>query len=194
MITVNLCTSGRRSGPRLSGIPWTPQSLALSGILLALSGAGVVWRGTSIGREAARMERSVTMAQEELEHSGTTRDGVEHLRTKRDRLRAELATVEAVADRQALLAGELGRLAESTPDGVWLLVVRRRAEGLVVEGEAISFRALAVFLRRLEHTEQITSPVTLVSTRSEPTASGDVVRFELRSGERPAGTLHGTGE
>ena len=95
---------------------------------------------------------------------------------------ARVELIERLRQDQSGPVRMLDQISRSLPDGLWLSALRETGEGVVVEGQARTLRALSDFVANLEGSGQVDPPVEIVNSHTQETAQGDIVTFQLRAG------------
>ena len=181
MIRVNLLAGDRV--PRQQSLPAGARwPLALGcGTLLAAAAAGSGWPAWSLHERSSRLDGELAAARRTLQRLAPIADDLAALEARRASLDRRAALVEELRRARAAPVRMLDAIARSVPGGLWLSTLSQSAEGVVVEGYAVSLHALSDFVANLEQSSQVASGVEIIASEAGDAPAGETVRFALRA-------------
>ena len=182
MIRINLLAADRAKPARFGSADLGQRVTLACGAILLLTAVIVGWRFWSLHASAAEVAQELGTANQELQRLQPVLESLAALERVQTELTARVELIERLRQDQSGPVRMLDQISRSLPDGLWLSALRETGEGVVVEGQARTLRALSDFVANLEGSGQVDPPVEIVNSHTQETAQGDIVTFQLRAG------------
>jgi Tfp pilus assembly protein PilN len=179
VIRINLLTVSPGGGTVGTTRELVGRAVAVTGVLMVAAVLAALWlqlrgEGTNLGTRlhvlesnAALLRADATLAETlAVQRKQLTSD----VQASSSRERAAVATVEL-----------LSAVSRSLPDGVWLLDLQQRTDGIQIEGRAKTMAAVSQFAENLGASGVFAAEAEIQSTTAELVERAPVFRFRMRT-------------
>jgi len=158
MIKINLLTekmSPSRVSARLPGASSRNLIFAIIGIL-TVAYIGFQWY--SYNSTLSRLDADIVEAREEREKLQKIIRQVEEFDAKKQELSQKIDIISNLKKKQAGPVHLLDEISKALPNLVWLTAITQRGDRIQLDGESITYNAVADFIENLRRSHYIGSP------------------------------------
>jgi type IV pilus assembly protein PilN len=105
---------------------------------------------------------------------------IKDLKEQKAKVLRRIRTVQHLQDNRARTVRLLESIAEAVPEGLFLQELTRHDDKIILEGNASSNSQVAQFMRNIEATEELESPILSVIQADEDNL-GNMIEFNLQA-------------
>lgn len=146
------------------------------GIVLCALG---LWNMTIQSKIDTRLAQNILLKNEISMLDGKLAS-IKNLKEEKAQLLARIRTVQHLQDTRVKTVKLLEGITKAVPEGLFLTELSRKEDRVVIEGNATSNSQVAQFMRNIENTEELESPVLSVIQANEED-DGGLIEFNLQA-------------
>ncbi len=158
MIKINLLTekiTPARVSTRLPGAASRNLVFAVIGVL-TVAYIGFQWY--SYNTKLSRLDQDIATAREEREKLQKIIRQVEEFDAKKQELSQKIDIISDLKKKQAGPVHLLDEVSKALPNLIWITTIQQRGDRIHVDGESITYNAVADFIENLRRSQYVESP------------------------------------
>lgn len=182
MIRVNLV--GERKSAKKKVAFATGQKLTLLCSLILVAGALFVgWRYWALGTESAILNADLAKAQQETARLHTVLAQVQEFEQRKAQLQQRVGLIEQLRSDQTGPVHMLDQISRALPPMLWLTQLKQTpaANDVLIDGRSMTLTGLSDFVANLEASGYFQRSVEIVSSTTEITPTGDMIKFQIKA-------------
>jgi type IV pilus assembly protein PilN len=188
MIRVNLISVTPGQSPAREWLPKEQRSAAVGLVLLLATAIGITSWWWYLSHESRKVERSITVAEQDLARLKDVAQLVERATARKGELADRLDLIERLRATMRAPVRLFETVSRSVPHGLWLLEIKQVGSSIQVDGRAMSLTPVTDFAKQMQESGFFQMPVEIVSTTSEILEEVPVIRFMFKADLASAGT------
>lgn len=182
MIRVNLL--GERKGLKKK-VPFQVGQKLIVGcsLILVVSGLFIGWRYWSLGQTSRQLDADLASAQKETTRLHSIIAQVQQFEQRKSQLQQRVALIEQLRKDQTGPVHMLDQISRSLPPLLWLTGLKQSPGGsdVLIEGRGMTMTGLSDFVTSLESSGYFQRSVEIVSTITETTPTGELIKFQIKA-------------
>jgi len=182
VIRVNLIGE-RRAIKKKIAFPIAQQITAICSAVLIVAALFVGWRYWSLQRESARLNTDLATLQRETARLHAVIAQVEEFEQRRNDLQQRVQLIEQLRKDQTGPVHMLDQISRALPPMLWLTQLKQtpNASDVTIEGRSNTLTGISDFVANLESSGYFQKSIEIVSTTSETTTAGDLIKFQIKA-------------
>ena len=182
MIRVNLL--GERKGLKKK-VPFKVGHKLTVGctLILVLSGSVIGWRYWGLNKASHALDADLASAQKETARLHSIIVQVQQFEQRKAQLQQRVALIEQLRKDQTGPVHMLDQISRALPPLLWLTELKQTpgANDVLIEGRGMTLTALSDFVAMLEASGYFQRSVEILSSTTETTPAGDVIKFQIKA-------------
>lgn len=174
MIKINLLTEKIAPARVSTRLPGASSRNLIFAAIAVLTVAYIGWQWYSYSSRLDRLNEDIAAAREEKEKLQKIIRQVEEYDAKKQELSQKIDIISDLKKKQSGPVHLLDEVSKALPNLVWLTAIQQRGDRIQVDGESITYNAVADFIENLRRSQFIVSPDLVNSVERD-----GVVAFNL---------------
>jgi type IV pilus assembly protein PilN len=181
VIRVNLIGE-RKAAKKKIAFPIAQQVTAICGAVLVAAALGVGWRYWSLQRESTRINADLANVQNETARLHAVIAQVQEFEQRKNELQQRVQLIEQLRDDQTGPVHMLDQISRALPPMLWLTQLKETPTGndVTIEGRSTTLTGISDFVANLESSGYFQKSIEIVSTNSETTPAGEMIKFQIK--------------
>jgi type IV pilus assembly protein PilN len=182
VIRVNLV--GERKSAKKKVAFATGRKLTLLCSLILVAGALFVgWRYWALGNESNTLNADLAKAQQETARLHTVLAQVQEYEQRKAQLQQRVGLIEQLRSDQTGPVHMLDQISRALPPMLWLTQLKQTpaANDVLIDGRSMTLTGLSDFVANLESSGYFQRSVEIVSSTTEITPTGDLIKFQIKA-------------
>ena len=182
MIRVNLVGERKLSKKKVVFAAGQTLLIACSAILV-VAVLFVGWRYWALGRESTQLTVDLAKAQQEAARLQTVLAEVQQFEQRKGQLQQRVGLIEQLRSDQTGPVNMLDQISRSLPPMLWLTQLKQTpaANDVLIDGRSMTLTGLSDFIANLESSGYFQRSVEIVSSTTETTPTGDMIKFQIKA-------------
>ena len=185
MIRINLLASDReRTKKRAVSLGTVGQKLTVGcSLILILAALFCGWRYWSVTRESSQLDAEISAAQLETGRLRSIIVQVQQFEQRKAQLQQRVVLIEQLRSGQAGPVHMLDQISRALPPMLWLTQLKQTpaANDVLIDGRSMTLTGLSDFVADLETSGYFQRSVEIVSSTTETTPTGDMIKFQIKA-------------
>jgi len=186
MIKINLLTEKITPARVSTGMPGASSRNLIFAVLGVLTVAYIGFQWYSYNSKLGELDEQIVQAREEREKLQKIIRQVEEFDAKKQELSQKIDIISDLKKKQSGPVHLLDEVSKALPNLVWLTAVQQRSDRIQVDGESITYNAVADFIENLRRSKFVASP-DLVNSVEQKGVVVFSLTFQFLQPEAPAG-------
>jgi type IV pilus assembly protein PilN len=174
MIKINLLTEKITSARVSTRLPGSASRNLIFGIIGVLTLAYIGYQWYSFNSTLTKLDADIVQAREEKERLQKIIRQVEEFDAKKQELNQKIDIISDLKKKQSGPVHLLDEVSKALPNLVWITAINQHGNRIQVDGESITYNAVADFIENLRRSQYIESPDLANSVEQ-----GGIVAFNI---------------
>jgi len=186
VIRVNLLGE-RKSVKKKTPFSFGPTLAVGCGLILVVAGLFIGWSYWSLGKASAKLDADLASAQRETVRLHALIAQVQQFEQRKSELQQRVTLIEQLREDQSGPVHMLDQISRALPPLLWLTGMKQTPAGndVLIEGRGMTMTALTDFVTNLEASGYFQRSVEIVSTTTETTPAGEMIKFQIKAIYQP---------
>ena len=185
MIKINLLAVERKAAKKKAVVALgSGQKITLGCTLILLAaGLGIAWRYWSLHQQSAQIDVDISAAQQETARLHTVLAQVQEYEQRKSQLQQRVGLIEQLRSDQTGPVHMLDQISRALPPMLWRTPVKQTpaANDVLIDGRSMTLTGLSDFIANLESSGYFQRSVEIVSSTTETTPTGDMIKFQIKA-------------
>jgi type IV pilus assembly protein PilN len=186
MIKINLLTEKITPQRVSTGLPGASSRNLIFAVIGILTVAYIGFQWYSYNSKLNKLDEDIAVAREERERLQKIIRQVEEFDAKKQELSQKIDIISNLKKKQSGPVHLLDEVSKALPNLVWLTAINQRSGRIQVDGESITYNAVADFIENLRRSKYVEAP-DLVNSVEQGGVVVFSLTFQFRQPEEPAG-------
>ncbi len=158
MIKINLLTEKITTARASTRAPGSASRNLIFAIIGVLTLAYIGWQWYSYNSTLSKLDTDIAQAREEKERLQKIIRQVEEFDAKKQELSQKIDIISDLKKKQSGPVHLLDEVSKALPNLVWLTSIIERGDRIAVDGESITYNAVADFIENLRRSQYVDAP------------------------------------